>query len=60
MNNLEKSIPLSAIKEMMSEIGTKEIEYRKKNDRCGIGLDMALRIIDSHLKSIETFKEETT
>ena len=46
--NLEK-----AIKDIKTEISKQQIEYLKKNDRRGVGLDMALRIINNHIGDIE-------
>lgn len=39
-------IPLEDIK---AEISQQEIKYRKQNDRCGVGLDKALRIIEKYI-----------
>ena len=45
---------LGAIEDIRTEISKQEVSYRKQNDRCGVGLDMALRIIYKHISEKET------
>lgn len=44
---------LESLDKIKAEISKQEIEYRKQNDRCGVGLDMALRIIDKYIGDTE-------
>ena len=48
-----QAIPIGVLDKIRAEISKQEIEYRKQNDRCGVGLDMALRIIDKHIGDTE-------
>ena len=53
MLKLDRACDNSVLEDIKAEISEQEITYRKKNDRCGIGLDMALRIIQKHISGKE-------